>query len=107
MDYLKTRKQLAQEYGISRSTLYRRLKEAGIEMPRGMLNPLYQCQIYQVLGYPQGREAVPWDCETLLQQNDTSLKQKNTKWVIEYRIVLKAWFKALKTVGDCRKSRKE
>ena len=53
MSAFKTRQQIADEYGIDRSTLYRRLKRKGVILPRTMLN-LHQVHlIYQALGKPQ------------------------------------------------------
>ena len=48
----KTRKQIADEYGISRKTLYNWLKEQGIQLPRRMLTTREQEHIYLVLGLP-------------------------------------------------------
>ena len=51
---LKTRQEIAQEYGIVRETLYRKLKSAGIVLKRGLVNAEDQERIYKVLGKPRG-----------------------------------------------------
>ena len=48
----KSRKDLASEYSISESTLYRRLKAEGIELPRRLLLPKDYIIVYQTLGPP-------------------------------------------------------
>lgn len=48
----KTRLQIAEEYGISRRTLYRLLKRYKIDLPAGVLPPEAVQRIYQVLGSP-------------------------------------------------------
>lgn len=52
MTAFKTRQQIADEYGIDRSTLYRRLKRKGVVLPRTMLNLHLVHLIYQALGKP-------------------------------------------------------
>ncbi|MGB0863284.1 MAG: hypothetical protein ACPGXZ_10220 [Saprospiraceae bacterium] len=49
---IKTRKQLALEYGISERTLRRYIKKLNIEIPSGNLTPKNQKIIYENLGYP-------------------------------------------------------
>ena len=51
---LKTRQEIAQEYGIVRETLYRKLKSAGIVLKRGLVNVEDQERIYKLLGKPRG-----------------------------------------------------
>jgi len=51
---LKTRQEIAQEYGIVRETLYRKLKSAGIVLKRGLMNVEDQEKIYKLLGKPRG-----------------------------------------------------
>ena len=51
---LKTRQEIAQEYGIVRETLYRKLKLAGIVLKRGLVNVEDQERIYKLLGKPRG-----------------------------------------------------
>jgi DNA-binding NtrC family response regulator len=48
----KTRIEVAEEYGISRRTLKRRLKEAGIRLPPGKIVPADLKLIYETLGRP-------------------------------------------------------
>ena len=49
----KTRQQIADEYGINRKTLYRKLKKYGIALPsQGLLTPEQQQAIYARLGTP-------------------------------------------------------
>jgi|GEM_PF-1540475 len=48
----KTRKQLADEYGISRKTLYNWLQAHDVKLPRRLLTVAEQQQIYAVLGPP-------------------------------------------------------
>ena len=50
---LKTRQEIAQEYGISRKTLYRKLVAVGIELDRGLITVAGQEKIYGVLGKPK------------------------------------------------------
>lgn len=47
----KYKKELAEELGLSLSTFQRRLKEANIEIPRGLINPDKQLEIYKKLGW--------------------------------------------------------
>lgn len=49
----KTRQQIAEEYGIHRNTLYKKLKEKGIKLPTGLLMPPDIKKIYDTLGYPE------------------------------------------------------
>ena len=51
---LKTRQEIAQEYGIVRETLYRKLKSEGIVLKRGLVNVEDQERIYKLLGKPRG-----------------------------------------------------
>ncbi len=48
----KTRQQIAEEYGISRRTLYRLLNRYKIELSAGVLPPEAVQRVYQVLGRP-------------------------------------------------------
>lgn len=50
----KTRKQIADEYGWSISTLRRRLKANGVNLPSGCLLATHQKLIYEYLSYPVG-----------------------------------------------------
>ncbi len=44
--HFKTRAEFADELGISRRTLYNLIKEAGLDLPRGLLSPEAQSQIW-------------------------------------------------------------
>lgn len=52
----KYKKEIANEYGWDRKTLYNKLRKYGIVMSRGLLSPLQQRKIYECLGYPSGVE---------------------------------------------------
>ncbi len=70
MKKTKTRQEVADEYGLSRSTLYRQLRELGIEKRGKLLMPSHLAQIYQHLGFPGGmseREKAEWQKEILRQ----------------------------------------
>jgi DNA invertase Pin-like site-specific DNA recombinase len=49
----KSRKEVAQEYGISNRTLYRWLKDANIILPSGLIDPLHLKIIYKTFGTPK------------------------------------------------------
>lgn len=49
---MKSRQQIAYEYGISERTLMRRLKILGVELPLGLITPKWQIIIYATLGEP-------------------------------------------------------
>lgn len=49
---VKTREQIATEYGISRRTLYNWLKKEGIDLKRRLVMPKEQKRIYAILGLP-------------------------------------------------------
>lgn len=53
MKKVKTRQEIADEYGISRRTLLRWLKKQNIHLPNGLVTPKVQELIYQHFGYPQ------------------------------------------------------
>lgn len=48
----KTREEIAEEYGIHRRTLYRRLKEGGLNFSGKLLSVNDQKEIYDRLGAP-------------------------------------------------------
>jgi AraC-like DNA-binding protein len=48
----KTRLSIAQEYGIDPRTLRSLLHSHGIDLPKGLLLPKLQRQIYEILGPP-------------------------------------------------------
>jgi len=53
MDYrVKTRQEIAQEYGISRKTFYNWLKREGISLQNRLVSPKEQKIIYEKLGNP-------------------------------------------------------
>jgi hypothetical protein len=49
----KTRQQIAEEYGIHRSTFNRKLKRHGIELPKGLVMPKDIRKIYNAMGLPE------------------------------------------------------
>jgi hypothetical protein len=51
---MKTRTQLADEYGISRKTFVDLLKRYQMELPKGLIPPEKVVEIYRVLGPPGG-----------------------------------------------------
>ncbi len=51
----KNKKQIAEEMGIHPNTLSRRLKDAGLYVPRGFVSPQQQQEIYQKLGWAENR----------------------------------------------------
>lgn len=48
----KTRKEIANEYGFSTQTLWRKLLLHDIELSAGLICPKWQKLIYDKLGYP-------------------------------------------------------
>ena len=50
---MKTQKEMADEYDIHRSTFIRKLKNLGVELPKGLISPKLQEKIYEVLGKPE------------------------------------------------------
>ena len=55
----KTRRQIAQEYGITPRTLRRWLKSHQIELPRRLIAPQDQLLIYENFGYPEVEIRLP------------------------------------------------
>jgi hypothetical protein len=53
MHSVKSRQQLADEYGIHRITLNRWLKKANIDLPGGLISPLMLQVIYAQFGLPK------------------------------------------------------
>lgn len=51
---LKYKKNIADEYGVDKKTLYNKLKACGLEIGRGLLSLEQQKTIYECLGYPPG-----------------------------------------------------
>lgn len=56
MEVAKTRQQIADEYGISRKTLSRWLKKAGIVLEGYLISPKEQALIYETFGDPRKKE---------------------------------------------------
>ena len=52
MPSVKTRQQLASAYGIDRKTLYLWLKNANLEIKRGLLMPCDLKKIFEAFGKP-------------------------------------------------------
>ncbi|MEM9544834.1 MAG: helix-turn-helix domain-containing protein [Bacteroidota bacterium] len=52
MSVSKTKYQIAQELGVSLRTLQRWIKKSDIEVPRGLVSPQKQNEIFEKLGYP-------------------------------------------------------
>jgi hypothetical protein len=53
MYLFKTREDLARELGINRKTLDEKLKMANINLPKGLVSPIFQKLIYDYFGvYP-------------------------------------------------------
>jgi len=51
---VKTRQEIAGEYGYCRQTLGRKLIQHGILLPKGLVSLKSQKIIYETLGYPPG-----------------------------------------------------
>jgi len=52
LEKAKTRQEIADEYKISRWTLDRWLKKAGIDLSSGLISPKEQQLVYERFGYP-------------------------------------------------------
>ena len=52
---VKTRQQMAGEYGVCRKTFNKLLLSRNIRLGRGVISPRDQELIYQSLGYPNGK----------------------------------------------------
>jgi hypothetical protein len=50
---VKTKQQMAEEYGVSRKTFRRLLQKRQIRIDRGLIYPKDQESIYRKLGYPE------------------------------------------------------
>jgi transcriptional regulator with XRE-family HTH domain len=51
---LKSRKEIAEELGVSVKTLNKYLKEADVSLPKGLIRPAFQALIYQkILNVPK------------------------------------------------------
>jgi len=63
MKKTKTRQEVANEFGFSRSTFYRLLKELGVEANGKLLVPTHLAKIYRHIGFPVGmsdQEMAEW-----------------------------------------------
>ncbi len=49
----KTRKELADEYGVSPRTFRRKLKSKNLDLPNGLITPKDLEKIYQTFGVPR------------------------------------------------------
>lgn len=52
MGKYKTRRQMADEYGVSRRTFYKMVKKADFTLSRGLITPKEQEKIYKAFGNP-------------------------------------------------------
>ena len=50
----KTRQQMAGEYSLTVKPWIKKVKDAGIHLPKGRISPRWQKRIYEALGYPPG-----------------------------------------------------
>lgn len=57
----KYKKEIALEYGWDRKTLYNKLCQHDLLLPRGFLSPAEQKLIYECLGYPSGVNKASYD----------------------------------------------
>ncbi|MBN3584350.1 hypothetical protein JYB64_18290 [Algoriphagus aestuarii] len=51
-NHVKTRQQMAEEYGVSVRTLARWINEKNLELGKGLLTPIDQELIYKAFGSP-------------------------------------------------------
>jgi hypothetical protein len=54
----KSHQRIADEYGISVRTLNRWIKRKELDIPRGLIDPFHQEQIYKAFGTPQDQKTV-------------------------------------------------
>ena len=52
MNRVKSRQQIAEEYGVCRKTLYNWLKQENIQLKHRLVSPKEQKEIYEKLGLP-------------------------------------------------------
>ncbi|HRK80608.1 MAG: hypothetical protein IAE84_17705 [Saprospiraceae bacterium] len=79
MKKTKTRQEVADEYGLSRSSFWRKLKGIDLLEDRKILMPCHLARIYRHLGFPGGmpdKEKTEWRREMLLL--DQPLKHDDT-----------------------------
>jgi hypothetical protein len=53
---VKTKQQMADEYGVCRKTFVKLITEQNIKLRRVLISPKEQLKIYQKLGLPDGRK---------------------------------------------------
>jgi hypothetical protein len=56
---VKTKQQMADEYGVCRKTFNKLLQKKQIKLDRGLISPKDQINIYTELGSPYGHEKFP------------------------------------------------
>jgi hypothetical protein len=56
---VKTKQQMADEYGVCRKTFNKLLRKKQIMLDRGLISPKDQKNIYDELGTPSGIEILP------------------------------------------------
>jgi hypothetical protein len=56
---VKTRQQLADEYGVCRKTFLRLLRKKRVRLEKGLISPKDQMVIYDRLGYPNTLQKFP------------------------------------------------
>lgn len=61
MTNIKTRQQIAQEYGVTPKTLKSWLEKLAVQLPCCSLTPLLQKRIYEALGYPDSVKKTDYD----------------------------------------------
>jgi hypothetical protein len=57
---VKTRQQLADEYGVCRKTFIRLLRKKRIKLEKGLISPRDQLIIYDKLGIPNSLQKLPF-----------------------------------------------
>jgi hypothetical protein len=56
---VKTKQQMAAEYGVCRKTFNKLLRKKRIELDRGLISPKDQLNIYEKLGVPNSIQKFP------------------------------------------------
>ena len=79
----KTSEQIAEEYGISSKTLKKWMKNAGIEIPRGLICPSDQEKIYQQLTFSH-----QYKVESAVGQNTGEIPAKSRPDDMEHAFAL-------------------
>ena len=80
MKKTKTRQEVADEYGVSRSTFYRLLRDLGIETNGKLLMPAHLAKIYRHIGFPAGmsdQEMAEWRKEISHQDSNVTHSDTN------------------------------